>query len=172
MLIIFNFNPRSPQGERQYPYVPTGVLQIFQPTFPPRGTAIDELIYYMFLAISTHVPPKGNGDNHFIFIYHFTNFNPRSPQGERHSDRPAAVMSICISTHVPPKGNGPIPQRSPRPISNFNPRSPQGERLCYFVYYILFAAFQPTFPPRGTASNIPNIITQNNHIFVSFGYFF
>ena len=123
----------------------------FQSTFPLRGTTVQSSVRYASAHISIHVPLAGN--DVMILTYCGTvpsNFNPRSPCGER--PVPAArprplpkfqstfplrgttaiywplIVRCKISIHVPLAGNDSA-SSCPSAISrNFNPRSPCGER--------------------------------------------
>ena len=59
-----------------------------------------------------------------------TNFNPRSPHGER----PAAVCCLCRWRY-------------------FNPRSPHGERPGWSILSAIISVFQSTLPARGATFN-------------------
>ena len=81
-----------------------------------------------------------------------SNFNPRSPHGERHDSGALGVAGVIISIHAPRTGSdrkwcttllwgwsfqSTLPARGAtrtackhfRYVGNFNPRSPHGERL-------------------------------------------
>ena len=122
-----DFNPRSPHGERPvrrtvYPNPPQ-----FQSTLPAWGATVPFLLMHLLKMISIHAP-RGGGDEMdpglvsgiYISIHaprrgsdcypdkydsRDGDFNPRSPQGERHRQRDE------VGRHL-----------------YFNPRSPQGER--------------------------------------------
>ena len=121
----------------------------FQPTLPTRGATLPPLVACQFALISTHAPHTGSDtQSECIMLSEVTfqptlptrgatvggftipalasDFNPRSPHGERHSPRHAAVRS-----------------------SNFNPRSPHGERRMQQKNVSTAMLFQPTLPTRG-----------------------
>ena len=57
-----------------------------------------------------------------------SDFNPRSPHGERHGPCHRALVRRVISTHAPRTGSDPVTQAGLPGRRNFNPRSPHGER--------------------------------------------
>ncbi len=100
------FNPRSPCGERLTQAEIVERTGKFQPTLPVRGaTAVRRLVQQHPVQISTHAPRAGSDASTPPTTPRWSNFNPRSPCGERHRK------------HCP--GQGRI---------YFNPRSPCGER--------------------------------------------
>ena len=128
-IVIDNFNPRSPWGERQEVYNDAMWSKIFQSTLPVGGATSNNVsIFPQPLLFQSTLPvggatalimlnlqrtrisihaPRGGSD--LLFLLRTANrdhFNPRSPWGERR-------------LHPPP---GPEPPY-------FNPRSPWGERL-------------------------------------------
>ena len=125
-----DFNPRSPHGERRH----GGANRergktIFQSTLPARGATVLRVLVFLAEYISIHAPRTGSDVFHNCIIIHvlqisihaprtgsdafpclaaraYSNFNPRSPHGERR-----------------PLGREKIPLHA-----DFNPRSPHGER--------------------------------------------
>ena len=82
----FDFNPRSPHGERlRVPVPAASTPRVFQPTLPARGAT----------------PADGQG------CRRHTNFNPRSPHGERPRGRLLIRRRSGISTHAPRTGSDP-----------------------------------------------------------------
>ena len=103
---VFNFNPRSPHGERQLPFVGSSCTGRFQSTLPARGaTQTDDDGIGRKLFQST-LPARGATPYTSSARQASADFNPRSPHGERHATT-----------------------RVPLPVNYFNPRSPHGERL-------------------------------------------
>ncbi len=134
-VLAFNFNPRSPHGERQVDGVHVATKGLFQSTLPARGATRRRKRDVHGDAISIHAPrtgsdpcTKGGGADP-------AHFNPRSPHGERHgacavadtikrfqSTLPArgATMGALdmgltedISIHAPRTGSDEIPSASP-----------------------------------------------------------
>ena len=87
--IIYDFNPRSPHGERRWHNKTSGNANIFQPTLPARGAT-----------------PSGSrepaGRKHF---------NPRSPHGERLVECVSSANAHQISTHAPRTGSDIVADR-------------------------------------------------------------
>ena len=101
-----DFNPRSPCGERPSSTTTPIPSAPFQSTLPVWGATVVRLRRESRPCISIHAPRVGS-DSSVVPKYHESNFNPRSPCGERRV------------------GVGHLVRRR----KNFNPRSPCGERL-------------------------------------------
>ena len=104
-----------------------------------------------------------------------SDFNPRSPHGERHGPCHRALVRRVISTHAPRTGSDPVTQAGLPGRRNFNPRSPHGERPAALRPHSLpppisthaprtgsdrtathkrrRERFQPTLPARGATRN-------------------
>ena len=149
---MFNFNPRSPCGERlgrqvslmvstSYfnPRSPCGERRIFPKRafeksyisiHAPRvgsdieahGDTVDGL------KISIHAPRVGSDCSTGNDVPYKRYFNPRSPGGERQHVVDITVPSEDFNPRSP-CGERPQTIRSERSEQNFNPRSPCGERL-------------------------------------------
>ncbi len=102
-----HFNPRSPYGERQLPRHCSICGSTFQSTLPLRGATIYRGLRRGAFGISIHAPLTGSDAKRIRRKTILTNFNPRSPYGER-----LYSSSKCSAKST-----------------NFNPRSPYGERL-------------------------------------------
>ena len=101
----YDFNPRSPHGERQDSALSRAAACGFQSTLPARGATRRHRQHIATYTISIHAPRTGSDPLGREKIPLHADFNPRSPHGER--------------------------QRNPQrgwPNSDFNPRSPHGER--------------------------------------------
>ena len=81
-----DFNPRSPCGERLYKPDLYPVILQFQPTLPVRGATA--LLYHRPkpCSISTHAPRAGSDIRTWPTKSLPTDFNPRSPCGERQAE--------------------------------------------------------------------------------------
>ena len=83
-----------------------------------------------------------------------SDFNPRSPHGERRcSGDPSTLL-----THFNPRsphGERPWVSSLSTSFADFNPRSPHGERPYLDAAMELEAAFQSTLPARGATNRIP-----------------
>ena len=161
-----HFNPRSPQGERLIPYLAVTQVGNISIHAPRRGSDLRQTTRSLAIKISIHAPRRGSDQYTFTVAFLLSDFNPRSPQGERlypdswddnrwnisihaprrGSDRNNVAMqrAVDISIHAPRRGSdiGPfVPSCTGR---NFNPRSPQGERH----YYALKLHRNHNFNPR------------------------
>ena len=101
-----NFNPRSPHGERPSHVPNKNVRHRFQSTLPARGATYILQDIVDVSQISIHAPRTGSDPAASPLHRLPSNFNPRSPHGERHYGF----------------------QRHGERCRNFNPRSPHGER--------------------------------------------
>ena len=168
-----DFNPRSPDGERPRSAIGMESIPRFQSTLPGWGATIARQGEERRPPISIHAPRMGSdrvrlfGEKVVDISIHAprmgsdrrahgcptcrTNFNPRSPDGERRLGEAAFRLVALISIHAPRMGSDPnrtgthwivfifqstLPgwgatrrtrRRSRRP-GYFNPRSPDGER--------------------------------------------
>ena len=99
----------------------------FQPTLPARGATPVLQTKNANLNISTHAPRTGSDLFGMMPKEEKSNFNPRSPHGER----PLIVtLSFQMWDFNPrsPHGERPVNERIYDVQQDFNPRSPHGER--------------------------------------------
>ena len=122
--------------------------------------------------ISIHAPRTGSDDQDGGRSAVYSDFNPRSPHGERPTTEAGTLGCIFISIHAPRTGSDvrrgrqrrrrvAISIHAPRTGSdeidrmdmpgflNFNPRSPHGERLRSGLRDAIDKLFQSTLPARG-----------------------
>ena len=104
-----------------------GDRQIFQSTLPARGATVSQL------------PPSLT----------FSNFNPRSPRGERHCTRALAARANAFQSTLPARGATLQDFIKCNTQKNFNPRSPRGERRSMPLTMPKTSPFQSTLPARG-----------------------
>ena len=104
-LLHWNFNPRSPWGERlscsPSPFQPF----TFQSTLPVGGATDNVSKSRIDLEISIHAPRGGSDPLRFLLMSHLRYFNPRSPWGERRSPRAHGHFTLDISIHAPRGGS-------------------------------------------------------------------
>ncbi len=81
-LHLWNFNPRSPCGERLVAFEASSICLRFQSTLPMRGATI----------LVRHISS-------------FPDFNPRSPCGERLKHNVCITFAVVISIHAPHAGS-------------------------------------------------------------------
>ena len=77
--------------------------------------------------ISIHAPRTGSDGGRIPTLYAQSNFNPRSPHGERLS-RDGHTMSELFQSTLPARGATPVLSGRVPVLIYFNPRSPHGER--------------------------------------------
>ena len=124
------FNPRSPHGERPKGRKCKMSENLFQSTLPARGATRRQQLVYHGLCISIHAPRTGSDRSKSALLSTSSDFNPRSPHGERRTRRQSQMARI----------------------NHFNPRSPHGERPSRLVKLVRANRFQSTLPARGATS--------------------
>ena len=167
----WNFNPRSPHGER-----PRGcrkpVRRVDISIHAPRtGSDAAAASSTCHSDISIHAPRTGSDVGKDRRLRGVPYFNPRSPHGERprrpDSRTPRKAISIHaprtgsdggskhrpqhpdISIHAPRTGSDKIKPPGCVSAENFNPRSPHGERRPDAAKGRKRPRFQSTLPARG-----------------------
>ena len=126
---LFYFNPRSPCGERHRGGQPALRQERFQSTLPVRGATFVLWSRERLYRISIHAPRAGSDHTRHSHFLRLSDFNPRSPCGERPKIRlTGATISLFQST-LPVRGATDRSRGGREKSSNFNPRSPCGERL-------------------------------------------
>ena len=170
-----DFNPRSLHGERHI-YLPLSIVQPisihapctgsdatlphayrqprFQSTLPARGATGTNVQMQSVKAISIHAPCTGSDYVEPSGLAVHTNFNPRSPHGERHSSAPANTSPPGISIHAPRTGSDYTALLPPSSqwISIHAPRT--GSDVCDSVLNSVDSLFQSTLPARGATFGI------------------
>ena len=128
-IILMYFNPRSPCGERPAANVALTYNGKFQSTLPVWGATLRMVLRLPHILISIHAPRVGSDALIVATKSRDKYFNPRSPCGERHRRYGAGR---CRRHHFNPRS--PCGERRlfrcsfRRLIQDFNPRSPCGER--------------------------------------------
>ena len=123
----FNFNPRSPCGERRCIHI----LSCIQGTyFNPRS-------------------PCGERRTASSMSWPDSPFQPTLPVRGATMIEEMERLNKKISTHAPRAGSDPHSCRAPSSCPHFNPRSPCGERRGISAIYSASSRFQPTLPVRG-----------------------
>ena len=103
--VTHNFNPRSPCGERHSAFLRASFTSSFQSTLPMRGATHCKTVSTRFFLFQSTLPMRGATAYPIKAPSIAPNFNPRSPCGERPSTLHGRREGIY-----------------------FNPRSPCGER--------------------------------------------
>ena len=128
MRAVFDFNPRSPHGERRYRDATRTDERRFQSTLPARGATCTLADVVRGTAISIHAPRTGSDLRTRQILPHGTDFNPRSPHGERQINPATMHGTQGISIHAPRTGSDTAQHPDSPRGGHFNPRSPHGER--------------------------------------------
>ena len=125
-------------------------MMIFQSTLPVRGATNITFDSFCPGKISIHAPRAGSDWGSLGEGSVSSNFNPRSPCGERLLI--CVVIAIMIYHFNPrsPCGERPSAPTSRRGrVRDFNPRSPCGERPPFVWLSATIKKFQSTLPVRG-----------------------
>ena len=149
--LCYDFNPRSPHGERPsaglrtqyFPFISihaprtgsdrTGNTQVkarfgFQSTLPARGATRQFHADAQRDSISIHAPRTGSDTSGGAFRALLSRFQSTLPARGATRARHALRRTWQVSTHAPRTGSDrPQPEYFPA-RNNFNPRSPHGER--------------------------------------------
>ena len=143
------FNPRSPWGERQEQCRRfTEILQ-FQSTLPVGGATWITLAEWRYDGISIHAPRGGSDVSVLVWLFWVSNFNPRSPWGERRHWSRSGWRRQAISIHAPRGGSDNQFANVKTGLMDFNPRSPWGERRHLPSRTPRQKRFQSTLPVGG-----------------------
>ena len=100
-----NFNPRSPRGERQANPSVDGVGLQFQSTLPARGATTVGQYTGLTDKFQSTLPARGATPPPSPRSRPKTNFNPRSPRGERLLASKYVYLLPNISIHAPREGS-------------------------------------------------------------------
>ena len=100
-----NFNPRSPQGERLNAGMALAYLSQFQSTLPAGGATRSVCLNCGSYFISIHAPRRGSDSRIIRCTRLHSDFNPRSPQGERLRQFRIHRTGSMISIHAPRRGS-------------------------------------------------------------------
>ena len=146
-----HFNPRSPHGERPT-WCSSKLCTAEISIHAPRTGSDYQLPRAAVEAnhISIHAPRTGSDATNHGSCFPSSNFNPRSPHGERPSPHCARACPAAIfQSTLPARGatRAEIIRRPPN--TYFNPRSPHGERPGNGKGQKHIEIFQSTLPARG-----------------------
>ena len=175
-----NFNPRSPDGERQRQHeqddaddcisihaprmgsdplhaTPKHVRQLISIHAPRMGSDVRRhRIAAQAEEISIHAPRMGSDRGRRSRRSGCADFNPRSPDGERLRHMYGLASTRIISIHAPRMGSDPRNSSTANSWIYFNPRSPDGERRCICGMPIDYTLFQSTLPGWGATRTRTN----------------
>ena len=111
----FDFNPRSPYGERQLAPKLIRRASKFQSTLPLRGATRAAHDAYAALCISIHAPLTGSDPSSASQRPPATYFNPRSPYGERRQFTAEVSFLLGFQSTLPLRGATPAQVAPLRP---------------------------------------------------------
>ena len=100
----------------------------FQSTLPARGATAQQFSIYFKIPFQSTLPARGATHWKYTAGAAETDFNPRSPHGERRQKMQSGCVRQVISIHAPRTGSDRKPVRRVDEANHFNPRSPHGER--------------------------------------------
>ena len=150
--VIFNFNPRSPCGERHHYHDCYRQKYKFQSTLPMRGATFLPSCLVWILSFQSTLPMRGATVGVPVPAIN-ADFNPRSPCGER-LEHYKEKVAFLISIHAPHAGSDGSADKVDDGRMDFNPRSPCGERLAEEGFNFTAVKFQSTLPMRGATGSV------------------
>ena len=148
----FDFNPRSPHGERRYPWTSLTEAEIISIHAPRTGS--DDLMDKRFKAakkFQSTLPARGATTWGAKKYASQDDFNPRSPHGERRQRRRNDGGKQDFNPRSP-HGERPARAVRRRLTGHFNPRSPHGERPAGSIQHILHRTISIHAPRTGSDS--------------------
>ena len=122
-----DFNPRSPCGERLLSIAILHISKRFQPTLPVWGATRYQRAASQRLLFQPTLPVWGATIRHRLLLRLRSDFNPRSPCGERLMPT-STKWRVTYFNPRSPCGERHGLSRTRSITSDFNPRSPCGER--------------------------------------------
>ena len=117
-------------GERPLQACNSSFVIKFQSTLPVGGATWSKSTAYTFRAISIHASRGGSDLLPMCTVRTTSNFNPRSPWGERRHDPADGRFDWRYFNPRSPWGSDPGARAPPCAGEYFNPRSPWGSDLC------------------------------------------
>ena len=171
-----NFNPRSPCGERHNIFYADNQAAEFQSTLPVWGATTTAVAPPTVSSISIHAPRVGSDCQAIVSLLRRSDFNPRSPCGERPRLAPqsspapkifqstlpvwgatglidANVSSLKISIHAPRVGSDPFTVEVCAISRIFQSTLPVWGATRYSRGNQFWAIFQSTLPVWGATSS-------------------
>ena len=162
-LPFYNFNPRSPCGERQAAKDYRAAQKHFNPRSPCGERQYAEGVNNAYTVFQSTLPVRGATRQEARQHWKHSNFNPRSPCGERPPGKISFWQQGTISIHAPRAGSDDGYTLCRQSSLNFNPRSPCGERQITPQSTKKRFAFQSTLPVRGATGAIRLILLSRKN---------
>ena len=142
-----NFNPRSPHGERRRGARSAGETSQISIHAPRMGSdQMENETMRLVLAFQSTLPAWGATRFRQRGQGRRSDFNPRSPHGERRQQLHAGHPQRAISIHAPRMGSDNRESAGDAHSLYFNPRSPHGERPEGLYSSPFFQHFNPRSP--------------------------
>ena len=153
-----NFNPRSPWGERRLFPLMFILTLLFQSTLPVGGATTRSSNRRTTSRISIHAP-RGGSDNNQFEVRCQDYISIHAPRGGSDTVRSIWPQPRSISIHAPRGGSDFLFLHLLPIITNFNPRSPWGERHLHRPLRDYQQGFQSTLPVGGaTLCSVPAVL--------------
>ena len=157
--VCYNFNPRSPWGERRRSICPNKKTFLFQSTLPVGGATLPTNEEYLGYVISIHAPRGGSDILKPHSLHIVENISIHAPRGgSDFSKAKGAALVDRISIHAPRGGSdllGRIIQVSVPVISIHAPRG--GSDAISYNQAVATAVFQSTLPVGGATPHISDV---------------
>ena len=159
-----NFNPRSPRGERPVAALNVRILSRFQSTLPARGATLEDGYSQAGDWISIHAPREGSDCRHIQCRDCNSNFNPRSPRGERPLTLAVYRPAWTISIHAPREGSDQLIMETLSETYDISIHAPrEGSDSWRCTTCADARKFQSTLPARGaTGSDVSDLDAGQN----------
>ena len=144
-----NFNPRSPDGERQGAQDGANWIDAFQSTLPGWGATVISMFFGIIITIFQSTLPGWGATCYAVACNRSIEFQSTLP-GWGATKRGRETRGVIeISIHAPRMGSDTTTGRRTSLPSYFNPRSPDGERQVAVVGGVAAGGFQSTLPGWG-----------------------
>ena len=145
----YDFNPRSPCGERPGSVCCCPHTQRFQSTLPMRGATLPLTAFRKAFSISIHAPHAGSDTSYWGAVTSMGDFNPRSPCGERRGNYMTITAEDLFQSTLPMRGATVVLMLFVVSfvISIHAPHA--GSDGAVFRFRFRFPQFQSTLPMRG-----------------------
>ena len=152
----FHFNPRSPHGER-HDIVKVPHCSLYISIHAPR-TGSDKRIDAAFFCVTVFqstLPARGATHSCFAFSVASSNFNPRSPHGERRATQDAIRrLNAEFQSTLPARGATEAPHNRVTSRGFQSTLPARGATASLLSLLRLLPKFQSTLPARGATSSI------------------
>ena len=124
---LCTISTRAPrEGSDPHRPPPPNIAKIFQPALPARGERRRTVTFRGKSGIFQPAAPREGSDICMKYeAWRLTNFNPRSPRGERRSPEEVVCLALRISTRAPREGSDLVKPAGRVDHPHFNPPLPR-----------------------------------------------